>query len=361
MSRGKLEIFNKGVIVIFMRKFRKTAILLCLLAVSSCKPMSSDIGQSTSVPIKTTSPIINYRQEMRQFVQEISVYARSIDPDFFVIPQNGQELLVLGDDISSEVDQPYLASIDGIGREDLFYGFAEDDLATDPAITTQWLGYLKLARQNGLSILVIDYCFSPEKMDDSYGRNQELGFLSFAADRRELDNIPSYPAHPFTENDAPVKSLDQARNFLYLINPAHYSTKEEFIQAVTSTNYDLLVMDLYLGAEAFTRDEIEQLRRKANGGSRLVLCYLSIGEAEDYRLYWKQAWKEQPPAWLMEENRNWAGNYRVQYWNEEWKALITGSPDSYLGKILEAGFDGVYLDLIDAFWTFEDEQNALNE
>jgi cysteinyl-tRNA synthetase len=333
-----------------MHKYCRLFFILTFSFISSCKSF---------VP-ESTSDQIDYRQEMRQFVEEISSYAHSLDSDFLVIPQNGQELLVQGEDINSEIDQIYLASIDGIGREDLFYGFSGDDIATDSAITAMWLDYLNLAKENGLSILAIDYCSTPEKIDDSSLHNQELEFLSFAADHRELDNIPLYPAIPFAENNATVRSLSQAHNFLYLINPAQYASKEEFINAITSTNYDLLVLDLYLGEAIFTKDEIEQLRQKANGGSRLVLCYLSVGEAEDYRPYWKQEWDENPPEWLLEENPNWAGNYRVQYWNEDWKTIITGSADSYLGKIINSGFNGVYLDLVDAFWEFEDEL-AVNE
>ncbi|MGV8026376.1 MAG: endo alpha-1,4 polygalactosaminidase [Anaerolineaceae bacterium] len=338
-----------------MRKIQKIIILILLASVCACQSVSVDSIQNTPVPPDSTSDGLDYRNEMRQFVEEISSYAHSLDPDFLIIPQNGQELLAQGEDISTGVDQVYMDSIDGIGREDLFYGFAGDDVATNSAITTIWLNYLNLAKENGLSVLVIDYCSTPEKMDDSYLRNQELGFLSFAADHRELDNIPLYPTRPFAENNAAVRSLDQAHNFLYLINPAQYSSKEGFINAITSTNYDLLVMDLYLREAIFTRDEIEQLRHKANGGTRLVLCYLSIGEAEDYRPYWEQEWDTKPPEWLLEENPNWAGNYRVQFWNKDWKAIITGSSDSYLGKIVNSGFDGVYLDLVDAFWEFEDE------
>ncbi len=319
-----------------MTIFLITAILLCACQATTQEKMGVD-----------------YRREMRQFVEKISSDAHAVNPDFIIVPQNGQELLVQGEGIQSGIDQEYIDSIDGIGREDLFYGYERDDIATDPSITEPWLTYLAFAKQAGLAVLAIDYCSSPQKMDDSYIRNGELGFLSFAADRRELDDIPNYPPAPFFENDADIENLQQAHNFLYLINPAQYSSKEEFIEAIASTNYDLLVMDLYFGDEAFTKEEVEQLRHKANGGTRLVLCYLSIGEAEDYRPYWQPEWNENPPEWLLEENPNWVGNYRVRYWNEDWQALITGSADSYLGKILNAGFDGVYLDLVDAFWDFE--------
>ena len=53
------------------------------------------------------------------------------------------------------------------------------------------------------------------------------------------------------------------------------------------------------------------------------------------------------------ENPNWAGNFKVKYWNTEWQNIIYGNDNSYLKKILNAGFDGVYLDIIDAFEYYE--------
>jgi cysteinyl-tRNA synthetase len=80
---------------------------------------------------------------------------------------------------------------------------------------------------------------------------------------------------------------------------------------------------------------------------------MSIGEAEDYRYYWQTEWEKDPPSWLAEENPEWSGNYKVQYWNKDWQNIIYGKGNSYLNKILDVGFDGVYLDIIDAFQYFE--------
>jgi cysteinyl-tRNA synthetase len=60
-----------------------------------------------------------------------------------------------------------------------------------------------------------------------------------------------------------------------------------------------------------------------------------------------------PPAWIEEENPDWPGNYKVRYWMEEWQRILMGRDDSCLDRIMDAGFDGVYLDIIDAFWYFE--------
>lgn len=84
-----------------------------------------------------------------------------------------------------------------------------------------------------------------------------------------------------------------------------------------------------------------------------MIAYMSIGEAEDYRYYWQTEWEINPPSWLAEENPNWPGNYKVRYWDLAWQEIIYGNDNSYLKKILDAGFDGVYLDIIDTFEYFE--------
>jgi cysteinyl-tRNA synthetase len=113
-------------------------------------------------------------------------------------------------------------------------------------------------------------------------------------------------------------------------------------------------MDLFFhDGQAFTSEEIIRLKSKANGGTRLVICYMSIGEAEDYRYYWNSAWQNNKPSWLEAENRDWPGNYKVKYWDSAWQEIIFGNNDSYLNKILNTHFDGVYLDIIDAFGYFE--------
>jgi len=109
--------------------------------------------------------------------------------------------------------------------------------------------------------------------------------VPFAAKRRGLDTIPPYPATPYNINPQDIHSLDEAKNFLYLINPGRFSTREALFDAIRGTNYDLVLIDLFFDDTALTNDEINSLKVKQNGGARLVICYMSIGEAEDYRYY----------------------------------------------------------------------------
>lgn len=296
----------------------------------------------------------NYRQDMRDFVIGISQYAKSSNVGFVVIPQNGIELVTETGEEDGSLAAEYLNAIDAHGQESLFYGYNNDNEAT-PANETEWLrAFLDRSLAEGNRILVTDYCSSQNNMANSYVSNQSAGYISFTADQRALNNIPNYP-YPSANGDA-INSLSQVQNFLYLINPEHFATKQEFIDAVTNTDYDLLIMDLFSNQiEAYTAAEVNQLRQKASGGTRLVVCYMSIGEAEDYRYYWQSSWTNNPPSWLSEENPDWEGNYKVKYWDADWQSIIYGNENAYLDKILAAGFDGVYLDIIDAFEYYENE------
>ena len=298
-------------------------------------------------------PDVDYREEMRNFVIEIKNEALKTDPDFIVIPQNGIELVAMSEDDMTPCGD-YLDAIDGNGQEDLYYGYNNDDELT-PVVETDYLcTLLNISKNAGNTILVTDYCWTHSKMNNCYSWNNVAGYVAFAADERELNNIPDYPENIYGENASSMTRLSDVKNFLYLINPENYTSKEAFISAVTATNYDLLIMDYFFSeSDYFTDVEVNQLKQKANGGTRLVIAYMSIGEAEDYRYYWKEEWNETELEWLEGENPDWEGNYKVQYWNSNWKAVIYGQPDSYLTKILDSEFNGVYLDIIEAFEYFE--------
>jgi cysteinyl-tRNA synthetase len=298
-----------------------------------------------------TSDIVDYRYEMRQFVQGLSAYMKNQSPGFAIIPQNGEDIAIQ----DGVVFQEYMNAIDGIGREDLLYGYYEDNAATLTDDREFMLSSMDIYLEYGKSVLVIDYCSSAEKVQDSFDTNWDYGFISFAADERNLNSIPDLPQPIFHENDRDVLQLSDAENYLYIINPESYSSKSEFLSAIAGTNYDLIIVDLFWGDSLLTAEDVSRIKVKSNGAGRLVVCYMSIGEAEDYRYYWQDDWYSEPPAWLGGENPNWEGNYKVNYWDPEWQQIIYGNDSSYAKNVLNAGFDGVYLDLIDAFEYYEEQ------
>ena len=119
---------------------------------------------------------------------------------------------------------------------------------------------------------------------------------------------------------------------------------------------DWIVLDAALSSdEPWTSADLAAIRVGRDG--RRVIAYLSIGEAEDYRAYWRREWGANrdgkpdaaAPAFLVAENPDWKGNYRVKYWHADWQQIILADVD----RIMAAGFDGLYLDIVDGFETFE--------
>jgi cysteinyl-tRNA synthetase len=92
---------------------------------------------------------------------------------------------------------------------------------------------------------------------------------------------------------------------------------------MAATNYDVIVLDAWFDIDQpLERLDIEALKRKPGSGKRLVLAYLSIGEAEDYRSDWDPSWNSHPPTWPGDENPDWAGNYAVEFSAPEWQAIV---------------------------------------
>lgn len=192
---------------------------------------------------------------------------------------------------------------------------------------------------------------------------------------------------------APATPQPERRPGLGPIRSWGYQLQHADIDRVVRSPYDLVVVDYSRNGQdsgRFSRAEVERMRQRPDGGRRIVLAYLSIGEAEDYRYYWRDEWVEglsviddpaglvRPgratppalaagpvklkalrlprlgaPAWLGRENEAWPGNFFVRYWDERWQGIVFRSPQSYLARIIEAGFDGVYLDRIDTFQQVE--------
>ena len=142
----------------FHRTKASILLLFCMLAIISTACHRDEIACD------------DYRQAMRNFVVRISETARTEKADFIVIPQNGIELVTLGDDANEELALSYLAAIDGHGQEDLFYGYTRDDQPTPTHTTEYLLSYLRRSHQIGKAILVTDYCTHPEYVADAQSR-----------------------------------------------------------------------------------------------------------------------------------------------------------------------------------------------
>ncbi len=156
-------------------------------------------------------------------------------------------------------------------------------------------------------------------------------------------------------------------------------TSAQAAAALTASTYDMIVIEpvrtgkddestfdtrslVSTIKDSFAHDRIHR---------KLVIAYVNIGQAEDYRWYWTwtTGWDCKPPLpaeWpdfiLSCDPDGWSGNYPVAYWDVRWKDIILygfASPrassqdfQSALDEVLQDGFDGIYMDWVAAF---EDE------
>ena len=125
-------------------------------------------------------------QEMAVFVAAIRAHARASDPDFYIFPQNAPEL-------AAEVPA-YLDSVDGIGQEDIYYGYDDDDVKTPPAVTAELEGYLDVFKAASKLVLTVDYATTPAHVDDAYAKSQAKGYVPFVT-VRDLDQLTVNPGH----------------------------------------------------------------------------------------------------------------------------------------------------------------------
>jgi cysteinyl-tRNA synthetase len=132
----------------------------------------------------------------------------------------------------------------------------------------------------------------------------------------------------------------------------------EKIQALDKTPYDMLVIEpgFNLKEDPYdTAGMVSTLSTKPNGEKRLLIAYIDIGQAEDYRDYWKENWVAptgtahgSPDFLITTDPDGWSGNYPVAYWDARWKAIWLGE-GGIIDTLVAKGFDGVYLDWVEAY------------
>ncbi|WP_286830712.1 MULTISPECIES: MJ1477/TM1410 family putative glycoside hydrolase [Kordiimonas] len=125
---------------------------------------------------------------------------------------------------------------------------------------------------------------------------------------------------------------------------------------IGDSSADMVVIEFanYADEETpYTEADLEVMR---GDDDKLIVSYLSIGEAEDYRFYWDDAdFIAIRDSIIDNENPEWVGNFKVRYWMDKWQQVIF----DYVERIIDGGFEGVYLDIIDGYEYWEElEPNA---
>ena len=141
----------------------------------------------------------------------------------------------------------------------------------------------------------------------------------------EEHDDPITPAPPSTSNNR-VQRLNNIETWMYQIQELNL---DGAVESLAATNYPMLVIEpghnFKLTSDVYdTANIINQLRTSPDGTERLLLAYIDIGEAEDYRDYWQDVWIAPtettggtPDFLITVDPDGWSGNYPVAYWRTE--------------------------------------------
>ena len=144
------------------------------------------------------------------------------------------------------------------------------------------------------------------------------------------------------------RRLDEVDSWLYLID---VNLDADTVDQIVESEHDLVVIDFITSEqqnEDFPIGDVVDRFHRADR-AKLVVAYVDIGQAEDYRSYWEPDWGIGDPDWIVANDPDgWEGNYPVAYWRDEWHDIWLGD-DGLISQIVDAGFDGVYLDWVEAY------------
>jgi len=136
---------------------------------------------------------------------------------------------------------------------------------------------------------------------------------------------PSYEASPSCSN---IDKLEDVEKWAIVLD---YDKENHPIDKETLRSFDMVVLD------PDNHPDITTLRKN----HLILLAYISVGEAENYRGYWD---KIMDKPWVLEENPDWEGNFFVDVREPAWRQILI---EEVIPKIVEQGFQGLFLDTLD--------------
>lgn len=155
-----------------------------------------------------------------------------------------------------------------------------------------------------------------------------------------------------TYNVAPSHPLAHVRSFAFILSDPAGNMKMQRLAA--STN-DLAVIDNVrnlTGSASYDAAGVVQSLHATTGEAghpKVVLQYVELGEAMKSRYYWNAAWTPGNPDWILGSDPDgYTQSFLVAYWNQQWKDVLFSGTDSMVDRAIADGFDGVYLDVIEA-------------
>jgi len=275
---------------------------------------------------------INYRQEMRDFIIEFSSYAKEINPNTVIIPQNGVELFTHDDMFKGVIDSKLAKSVDGWTIEDIFYtNQPEMNTPQDPHVTSEIVPLLSQISNYGKPVLAINYVDIAPLVEIQVTKSLSAGFLPGNVAVQNGKKIPKL-TNPNTNN---ITSLQEAKNFLYV---SESSSLEKIVTTIAETDYDVVIIPTVIKNERLDPFAIQKLKTKKSGGKRLIIARLkteNIKSDNEDNISETSCWLDRKFDDEIKPNPN------VEYWNSGWKELAKAEAKT----LLDDGWDGFVLEM----------------
>ena len=176
--------------------------------------------------------------------------------------------------------------------------------------------------------------------------------LSAATDEpaeSETNSLQSSSDAAQRSDEAPARPRLAINSWFYHLG---FEPDAQIVTQMVMSQYDLVVLEPIVTDRENRTFPIDDLVAELHDAPhpKIVLAYIDIGQAEDWRTYWEAEWGIGNPAWIVAADPDgWEGNYPVAFWHEEWQEIWLDPDDGYLQQLLDAGFDGIYLDWVEAY------------
>jgi cysteinyl-tRNA synthetase len=151
------------------------------------------------------------------------------------------------------------------------------------------------------------------------------------------------------QTPAAAPALAAVTRWVYYLG---FEPDDAALRQMAASDYDLIVIEpIFTDRENQDFPMAQVIAGLHNSDQpKQVVAYIDIGQAEDWRDYWQPGWGVGRPEWIIANDPDgWEGNYPVAFWHEEWQNIWLEPQNGYLQRLLDAGFDGVYLDWVEAY------------
>jgi dipeptidyl aminopeptidase/acylaminoacyl peptidase len=130
----------------------------------------------------------------------------------------------------------------------------------------------------------------------------------------ELDALTDEFANRFgaaAGSESGRERLANVTNWLYLIGD---NPEPDVVTQSAASEYDLVVLDFVPSQADATDYPMTEVVAALHDAGKLVIAYIDVGQAENYRTYWQPGWRVGNPEWIIGiDPDGWEGNFPVAF------------------------------------------------